>query len=88
MSELQQVSESRRVRGLQQVSELKQVRKIQQVSELKQVFKLQQVSELQYPTGIPVAIPVTSGIRGFGGIPVPAEFNFLPGFLTGILHSI
>ena len=25
----------------------------------------------QYPTGIPVAIPVTAGIRGFAGIAVP-----------------
>ena len=41
----------------------------------------------QYPTGIPVAIPVTAGIRGFARIPVPAKFLFfcrdsLPGFYT------
>ena len=28
-------------------------------------------------------IPITSGIRGFAGIPVQAKFTFLPGFLTG-----
>ena len=33
----------------------------------------------QYPTGIPVAIPVTAGIRGLAGIPVPAKFHFFAG---------
>ena len=27
----------------------------------------------------PVAIPVTAGIRGFSGIPVPAKFHFFAG---------
>ena len=31
---------------------------------------------MQYPTGIPVAIPVTAGIRGFAGIPVPAGIPY------------
>ena len=34
---------------------------------------------IQYSTGIPVAIPVTAGIRGFAGIPVPAKFHFFAG---------
>ena len=29
----------------------------------------------QCPTGIPVAIPATAGIRGFAGIPLPAKFQ-------------
>ena len=33
----------------------------------------------QYPTGIPVTIPVTVRIRGFAGIPVPAKFPFFAG---------
>ena len=33
----------------------------------------------QYPTGIPVAIPVTVRIRGFAGISVPAKFHFFAG---------
>ena len=32
-----------------------------------------------YPTGIPVAIPVTTGIRVFAGILVPAKFHFFAG---------
>ena len=34
---------------------------------------------VQYPTGIPVAIPVTAGIRGFSGIPVPVKLHFFAG---------
>ena len=33
----------------------------------------------QYLSGIPVAIPVTAGNRGFAGIPVPAKFHFFAG---------
>ena len=40
-----------------------------------------EVGSKQYPTGIPVAIPVTAGIRGFAGIPVPAKFRFFAGIL-------
>ena len=35
----------------------------------------------QYPTGIPVAIPVTARIRGFAGIPVLAKLHFFAGVL-------
>ena len=34
---------------------------------------------MQYPTGIPVAISVTAGMRGFAGIPVPAKYHFFAG---------
>ena len=33
----------------------------------------------QYPTRIPVAIPVTAGIRAYARIPVPAKFHFFAG---------
>ena len=33
----------------------------------------------QYTTAIPLAIPVTAGIRGFAGIPVPEKFHFFTG---------
>ena len=42
---------------------------------------------VQYPTGIPVAIPVTARIRGFAGIPVPAKFHFLPGLYTKLSNK-
>ena len=37
------------------------------------------IGPFQYPTRIPVAIPVTAGIRGFAGIPVLAKFHFFAG---------